>query len=436
MNRLKKYQPMYILTPFFTLLITLLTFMTPLYSQVPAPAQERPLAFVNGTIHTVSNGVVEGGTVLVEMGKIVAVGESIEIPSNAEIVDLDGRHLFPGLIDAWSEMGLFEIGQVSMTVDLNEQGSVNPNVRAEAAFNPESRHIGVARSAGVLATVSTPAGGLISGKSAAMMLDGWTWQEMVIRPGAGLVINWPSTNNENSYGNSLKYLREFFADSRAYRSARVAMGEGSALAFDIRMEAMIPVLEQNVPVVVQADEVRQIQDAISWSQEEGLRIVILGGRDSHYILNHLSRHRIPVIVTSVLDSPNRDWEPYDSRYSLPAKLYDAGVKFAIAGASDAAYANRLPWEAGAAVAFGLPLDEALKAVTISPAEILGFEDRLGTIEPRKDATLLITTGHPLEYDTEILQAYIEGRKIDMRDAHLQFYEKYREKVDQRQGTPR
>jgi len=396
--------------------------------QIPAPPQTGVIALTGGTVHTVSGDVIENGTVVFENGVITQVGGAVDVPAGARRVDVSGRHIYPGLIDAHSQLGLYEIGAVDVTVDLNELGALNPNARAHVAFNPESRHIGVARSNGVLVAVSSPQGGLIAGTSSAMALDGWTWEGMTLRPETGLIVHWPSPFQERQYDSSTRDLRDFFATARAYRAARAA--DPARHGVDARLEAMVPVLDGGVPVTVHASELRQIQDAVAWAEEEGVRLVILGGHDAGYVADLLAHRRIPVIVTTVLDAPNRAWEPYDTRYSLPARLHAAGVPFAIAGAGSAPYANRLPYEAGAATAFGLPADEALRAVTLSPARILGLDGRVGSIEVGKDATLLITTGDPLEYATAIEQAYVQGRRIDMRDAHRQFFEKYM----QRTGT--
>jgi imidazolonepropionase-like amidohydrolase len=427
--------------------------LTALHAQTPAPQQGRPVALTGGTIHTVTNGVIENGTILFEEGRITAIGTNVSIPSHAARVDVAGRHIYPGLVDAYSQMGLFEIGGFDVTIDVNELGDFNPNARAHIAFNPESRHIGVARSNGVLVTVSSPAGGLISGHSAAMMLDGWTWEQMTLQAEAGLIINWPSAalpafaqvggppggvggrsrgDAEAQYNESITRLTNWFADARAYRTARAAAAHHHAS--DARLEAMIPAIEGRVPVVIHANELRQIQDAVAWAAEEGVRMVLLGGRDATYVAPLLAQRQIPVLVTSVLTSPNRAWEPHDAGYALPAELHRAGVRVGITGAASAPYAHRLPYEAGAAIAYGLPADEALRAVTLNPAQFLGFADRVGSLEVGKDATLLITTGSPLEYATIVEQAYIEGRAIDMEDAHRRFFEKYAEKV--RQMTPR
>ena len=416
-----------------TILVFYLNITTIAQAQTPAPAQTEPIALVGGTIHTISGDVIENGTLLFEDGKITAIGTDVELPAGVRTEDVSGKKIYPGLIDAWNQMGIYEIGAVDMSTDINEQGIVNPNVMVERAFNPESRWIGVARSAGVLTSVTAPGGGLISGQSAAMIMDGWSWEEMTLKAGTGLIVNWPSTGDEENYAENLQVLNDVFANARAYKKAREAMDAGQAARHDLdtRWESMIPVFAGERPVVVNANEVRQIQDAITWSEQEEVDLIILGGRDSHLVADHLKRKEIPVIITTVLASPNRDWESYDARYTLPAKLHQAGVEFAIAGTSSAPNANRLPFEAGAAAAFGLPVEEALKALTLYPAKILGIDDRVGSIETGKDATLLIATGNPLEYATQIEQVYVQGRKSDMMDMHRQFYEKYREKVEQR-----
>lgn len=399
-----------------------------IYAQIPSAPQSGPVALVGGTIYTVSGDIIENGTLLFDNGVITAIGTAVELPEGTQIEDVTGKMIYPGLIDAYSQMGIYEIGAVNLTVDVNEQGPVNPNVKVERAFNPESRHIGIARSAGVLTAVTSPGGGLISGQSAAMHMDGWAWDTMTLRSGVGMVVSWPSPNN-NNYKSNIEAIREAFANARAYKKAREAEG-APRHDIDTRWEAMMPVFDREMPVVVNADDVRQIQDAITWALEENVRMILLGGRDSHLITEYLKRNDIPVIITTVLTSPSRAWESYDARYTLPSKLYEAGVEFAIAGAASAANANRLPLEAGAAAGYGLPVDEALKSITLSPARILGLQDRIGALEVGLDATFLITDGNPIEYATQVEQVYILGSKSDMRDMHRQFYEKYREKVDQ------
>lgn len=415
-------------------------------AQVPAPPQSRPVALTGATIHTITNGVIQNGTIVFDNGVITAVGSNVAVPANAERIDVSGKHIYPGLIDAYSAMGLEEIGAVDVTLDMDELGDFNPNVRAEVAVNPESRHIGTARSNGVLVTVTTPSGGAISGLSAALMLDGWTWESMTLQSGVALNVEWPNPNprprfgffmmqqQQNntpppSYAEQVRSLREMFATARAYRDAKAS---GTPHDTDSRWEAMVPVVNGEVPVVVSANSVQQIQDAIAFGEAEGLRIVLRGAGDALFVADHLAAKRIPVLLTSTMEQPGRAWQGYDNNYSLPARLHEKGVRFAITGGSSAPYTHRLPWEAGSAVAFGLPEEEALRAVTLYPAQFLGIDDRVGSLEPGKHATLLITTGNPLDYLASIEQAYVQGRAIDMMDSFKQLYEKYSEKVKQTQ----
>ena len=408
--------------------------------RMTVPPQSEPVALQGATIHTVTNGVIENGTILFDNGVIIAVGTDVQIPQGARVVDVSGKHIYPGLIDAYSTVGISEIGAVGVSSDVNELGDFNPNVRAEVAVNAESRHIGTTRSSGVLVSLSTPGGGLISGMSSALSLEGWTWEEMSIESAAALNVNWPDPNPGSGrgrggfggpqeepvpYAERVQQLKDFFSEARAYRDA-VAAGE--EVRTDSRYAAMIPALDRVIPVVVNADGAAQINDAITWALKEDLWLVIRGGGDAIHVADRLVANDIPVILTSTMAAPGRDYEGYDGAYSMPARLYEAGVKFAISGGSGALYSNRLPWEAGVAVAFGLPEEEALKAVTINAAEFMGLDDRVGSLEPGKQATLLITTGTPLDMTSDIEQSYIQGREIDMMDIQKWFFDKYMIKV--------
>ena len=416
--------------------------------RMTVPPQSEAVALRGATIHTVTNGVIENGTILFENGVIRAIGTDVEIPTGTRVVDVSGKHIYPGLIDAYSTVGISEIGSVDVSSDVNELGDFNPNVRAEVAVNAESRHIGTTRSAGVLVTLTTPGGGLISGMSSAMSLEGWDWEEMSIESAAALNVNWPNPNSGGgrggrggrgrgfgpgpqesppTYAERVQQLKDFFAEARAYRDATTA---GEEVRTDSRYTAMIPALNGEIPVVVSADGAAQINDAITWAQQEGVRLVIRGGGDAIHVADRLVANDIPVILTSTMAAPGRDYEGYDGAYTMPARLHEAGVRFAISGGSGALYTNRLPWEAGVAVAFGLPEEEALKAVTINAAEFMGISDKVGSLEPGKQATLLITTGTPLDMTSDIEQSYIQGREIDMNDIQKHFFDKYMEKVRQ------
>ena len=406
------------------------------------PKQSQRTALRGATIHTVTKGVIQNGTIIFDAGKIIAVGANIEIPAGTKIVDVTGKHIYPGLIDAYSSVGISEIGAVDMSNDVNAVGDFNPNVHTDVAVNAESRHIGTTRSQGVLTTITTPGGGLISGMSSAMSLEGWSWEEMSLESAAALNVNWPDPSSRGgrfggiggppagprqTYEERVRPLKDYFAEARAYRDA-VAAGE--KVRTDARYAAMIPALNGRIPVVVSANGTSQINDAITWAKQDKLRLIIRGGDDAIFVADRLKAENIPVILTSTMDAPNRDYDGYDAVYARAAQLYKKGVKFVISGGSGSLYSDRLPYEAGVAVAFGLPEEEAIKAVTINAAELMGLSDRLGSLEPGKQATFLITTGTPIDTRSNILQAYIQGRELDMNDIQKHFFQKYMEKVKQ------
>jgi imidazolonepropionase-like amidohydrolase len=231
-----------------------------------------------------------------------------------------------------------------------------------------------------------------------------------------------------TYEERVQQLKNYFAEARAYRDAVAAKEQ---VRTDARYMAMIPALDRKIPVVVSANGTSQINDAITWAKQENLRLIIRGGDDAIHVADRLRAENIPVILTSTMDAPNRAHEGYDAAYARAAQLHKAGVKFAISGGAGSLYTDRLPYEAGVAVAFGLPEEEAIKAVTINAAEFMGLSDRLGSLEVGKQATLLITTGTPIDMTSNILQAYIQGRELDMTDIQKHFFEKYMEKVRQR-----
>ena len=411
--------------------------------------QEQPVVLRGATIHTVTKGTITNGTIVMERGKITAIGGAeVATPRGAKVVDLTGKHIYPGLIDAYSTVGLTEIGSVDMSNDISELGDFNPNVRADVAVNAESRHIGTTRSAGVLVAFSTPEGGVISGLSSAMSLEGWTWEEMSMKGAAALNVKWPDPNAQprrgggpggpggrggpggpppKSYAEQVQAIKDYFAEARAYRDA---VKSDQVMRTDPRYAAMTPALNGAIPVVVAAEGAAQINDAITWAKAEGVKLVIRGGRDALFVADRLKAEGVPVILTSTMSAPDRQYESYDNAYATPAKLHAAGVKFAIAGGSGGLYSYRLPWEAGVAVAFGLPEEEALKAVTINAAEFMGVADKVGSLEVGKEGTLLITTGTPLDMTSTIIQSYIQGREINMMDIHKLFFQKYMEKIKQ------
>jgi len=412
---------------FISMLITVDISTT--YSQIPAPVQSKTIALTGGTIFTVSGEIIKNGTVVFEDGIITGVGFDAMIPENAEVINTTGKYIYPAMIHARSSAGLSEIGRVTETVDLNEHGAINPNVRAQVAFNSESEHIPLTRTHGIAVTVATPTGGIISGLSAAMLTDGWNWEEMTLKAPVALIVNWPGMSDAETRNNVLKELSNAFSAARRYKKAKEASVKQGVPHHntDVRWEAMIPVLEGAVPVHVNANELTQIQSAISWAEKENIRLVIVGGRDAGYVIPQLKEKNIPVIVTPVIDGPSRQWEEYDRSYRLPFMLYEAGIEYCIAGDFGAANAIRLAHHPSSAVAFGLPHDEALKSITLYPAQILGLDEKMGSIEAGKDASLVIADGNLLELSTQIEQVYIQGREVHMHDKHRRLFERYKER---------
>lgn len=396
--------------------------------QLPSSAQLEPVALINGTVITVSGEIIEQGTVVVEDGIITAVGKDVEVPAGARVKDINGKYLYPAMIHSGTYLGLMEIFRVREATDISEFGDINPNVRVEVAFNSESRHIPLARSHGIAVGIVTPTGGIISGMAAAMLTDGWSWEDMVYKSSIGMVVNWPAMRNVKERDANIEKLSEAFYQARRYYKAKHSSGV-NVHATDVRWEAMIPVLKKEVPVIINASEYRQIQSAIEWAEKEDLNIILSGVNQADMVLPHLKERDIPVIVNSVLSGPARQWEPYDQSLTLPAKLYEAGIRFAISGEASAANTIRLPNHAAAAVAFGLPEDEALKSITLYPAQIFGIDNKMGSIETGKDASLIIADGNLLHLSTQIEQVYIQGKKVDMLNQHRMFYEKYLEKYE-------
>ena len=429
-----------------TLLLAVIT-VSIASDQVPAPPQTHPILLMNATIHPVSADEIQRGAILFEKGIITAIGRRVtNLPDNTETIDLLGKHIYPGMIAAASVIGLTEIGAVAVTRDFSERGEVNPNVRAEVAYHPDSEIIPVTRSNGVLLAHSCPTGGLISGTSAVMMLDGWTWETSTLKAPAGLHINWPNmgavrsryfriTEEEASKRReeTLKKLDTIFEEARRYLVAKEAADQSGKIELetDLRWEAMLPVLRREVSVFMHASEVRQIESAVEWANRQNVKMVIVGGYDAWRVADLLKKYEIPVIYETVNSLPRRRWEDFDTPFTGPVKLYEAGVKYCISmGTGGASNHRNTPYEASKAASYGLPKDEALKSVTLYAAEVLGIADKAGSLEKGKDATLMITDGDPLEITTQVEQVYIQGKKIDMSDRHKVLYDKYKEKYRQ------
>ncbi len=412
--------------------------------QIPGPPQDHPIIFTGATIHTVSHGVLENAEILFDGGKIISVGHNLSAMYKIEKIDATGKHIFPGLISAGSTLGLQEIGAVRATRDYAEVGRINPNVRANVSYNPDSELIPISRSNGILLALSVPRSGRISGTSSLMMLDGWTWEDATLKHPVGLHLFWPSMKvpkkdkekedktEKDSRLKSIQKIDDLIQESRAY--LKLKESGSSSYKHDLRLEGMLPILTGDIPVFIHANEVRQIEAAVYWADRQNLEMVLVGGKDSWRTTTLLKEREIPVIYTQTHSTPMRRFENYDQAFTTPFQLYAAGVKFCISNSESTfqtPHIRNLPYYAAKAASYGLPWEEALRSITLSTAEILGVEERVGSLDAGKDATFFIANGDILDIRTQVERAYIQGREIDLSDRHKMLYEKYKVKYQQK-----
>jgi imidazolonepropionase-like amidohydrolase len=420
----------------------------------------------NADVYPVTGAEMKGVSVLVQDGKIADIGAKIVAPKGMRVVDAKGLRVYPGMIDSGTELGLAEIESVRESVDTGELGEFMPQLRALVAVNPGSEHFGVVRVNGITSVMTFPSTGargggggggrfgggeqqLIAGQAALIHTDGWTWEDMAVERTAAMHLLFPAiagrggrgggaipdsvlelisgtagatyTQARRTYEQQISKLNDFFDQARQYQKERAAHAPG--FKTDLKLEAMIPVLEGKVPMAVSAGRASAIHDAIAFADKQNIKIVILQPRELGKAAAELKAKNIPVILGRVLALPQAEDDPYDQAFTLPSEAYKAGVKFAF-GTFDNEFVRNLPFEAAAAVAFGLPYDEALKAITINPAEIWGVGNELGSVEKGKWADLLITTGDPLEIQSGIKHLYIKGREVELTNKQTRLYEKY------------
>jgi imidazolonepropionase-like amidohydrolase len=403
------------------------------------------VAIRNATIHPVSSAPIANGTIVFANGVITAVGANVTVPNGATVIDGTGLSVYPGMFDAGTSIGLTEIDAVPGTVDTAELGDFNPNARAEVAINPHTEVVPVTRVNGVTTAVAVPEGGIISGTSAVIQLAGWTPQEMTLLAPAAMHVRFPrlrtggfgdqpqdeeaEKERKKSYTRELDRLRDLMRDAQAYgraAAARKASRDVRRFDRDLVLEALVPVVEGRLPVVLHANLARDIKAALEFADEFKLKVILAGAQDAGRVAAEIKRRNVPVIIGPILSLPPREDDPYDYLYALGKTLHDAGIRFAIQ-TSDAHNSRNLPYHAASSAAFGLPKDEALKAVTLYPAQIFGVADRLGSLEVGKLANVIVTDGDPLEIRTNVHRVFIGGEEIPMESRHTLLYEKFRKR---------
>lgn len=408
-------------------------------------------AIKGAKIYTLVGAPIENGTVIIRDGKIAAVGANVEIPSDAQVIDATGLEIYPGLFDPITQIGLNEVGAVSATVDVTELGDYNPDLVAATAVNPASAHILVTRASGITHVVAvpgssgfdSPGGGVITGQASAFNLAGWTMDDMQINRSVAMVINWPSLDTRTFDFSTFTIKQKPYADAKKEYDAAIdslsdwldrarhyaqAKEKGSPADFerDLKLEALVPVVEGKLPVLVIAGEARDIRNAVDFCSKQNLRMILADGSEAWKVKDLLKEKNIPVILGPTERLPDEEDAPYDKPMTQPAELQAAGIEIAFSSFGTS-FSRRLSQYAGTAVGYGLPHDEALKAVTLNAAKMFGIADQLGTIETGKMANLIVTNGDPLEIATQVRYLFIKGRLTSTDNRQLDLYEKYRKR---------
>ena len=417
----------------------------------PPPGPQATIAIRGARIVTVSGPELARGTVVVSGGRITAVGADAAVPAGATVIDGAGLTVYPGMMDAGTSLGLSEIGQgAAATVDVSEVGTFNPNAQAFYGVNPQSAHIGVTRVVGVTHVLTRPSGGVVSGQAALLNLAGSTVPEMNVVPRAAMVIELPRSGfGGGRFGGGFAFaaaanpqevsrtrtrqldsLRALLRDAEAYAQVQEAYAKDRSLPRprqDVVLASLVPAARRQMPVLFIADRAADIREAVAFAEEMKLQPIIVGGRDAWQVAAFLKQKDVPVLLSAVMDLPSREDDPYDVNFSAPAKLAAAGVRFAVTSGDQGAETRNLPYTAGMAAAFGLSKADALKSVTLWPAQILGVGDRLGSIEVGKMANLVVTDGDLLEARTQTKHLIIDGRVVPLESKHTDLNDRFKDR---------
>lgn len=413
------------------------------HDYVPGAVQQKPILIQGGNLFTVSGPMQAQTDILFENGRISLIGKNLPVPADAEVIDATGQNVYPGLIAAYTAVGLSEVTAVRATNDVVEIGSVTPEVSTHIAYNPDSELLPSIRANGITTVQVAPGGSLIRGRSSIMNLDGWTREDAAVKINDGLHLTWPSSRINTAWWESRTpeeqkkqmaeardRLRELFDDARAYMLAKETDATND---IDLRWEAMIPVLKRKIPLFVKANDVRQIEEAVAFGEEQKVRIILVSAGEVWKVTELLRDKNIPVILGPIFGPPMRRADGYDTPNRTPSILRKAGVKFCIAQGDRRGWpaswtAKNLPFQAGTAVGYGLSPDQALRAITLSVAEILGIDNEVGSLDVGKRATIIISDGDVMDHITHnVTHMWIDGRKVDLDNRQKEFYRKYQQK---------
>ncbi|WP_420572567.1 amidohydrolase family protein [Kordia sp.] len=430
---MKKY--IYIYTLCLTVLFSSLSFA----QQTPAPKQSQAISIVGATAHIGNGFVIEDATVVFENGKITRIGTSASTQSSGKIIDAKGKHVYPGFISPNSTLGLVEVDAVRATRDDDETGSFNPHIRSLIAYNTESKVVESCRPNGILTAQITPRGGAVSGTSSIVHLDAWNWEDAAIKVDDGIHMNWPNNFSRGrwwlgeprglrpnkNYAKQLVQIQDTFDETINYLN-------GSRSPKNLPFEAMKGLIDGSQTLFVHVDTEKGILDAINFAKKNKLKIVIVGGYHAHKVATTLHQNKIPVLLHRTHSVPESDDEDYDLSYKKAKILTDAGVLVGLenSGQMERMNTRNLPFLAGTVAAHGLEKEKALQLITSNTAKILGIDDRLGTLEVGKDATLFISEGDALDMRGNILTyAFIQGRMLSLETHQTKLWKRYMKKYD-------
>jgi len=422
-------------------LVIILFVAANLNAQTPYPAgpQQKPVLINGATIHVGNGQVVENGTLAFEAGKLTYVGPSAGAPadkSKYDVIDASGKQIYPGFIMPNSQLGLEEISSVRATIDFSEHGDFNPNVRSLISYNTDSEIIPTYRFNGILLAEASPRGGVISGTSSVMQLEGWNWEDAAYSKDVAIHLNWPGMQKRRfdfetftlvseanpDYAKNIEEINLFFNDAISY-------GKLSNKEVNLKMEAMQGLFSGSQALIIHANMAKEIVDGVKFAQAHGIkRITVLADDQALKVAAFLKENNIPVILPPVHSVPTRDDDAVDLPYELPSLLSKAGITFALSHEGMLANGRNLPFYAGTAVAYGLDKEEALKAITLNPAKILGIDKTTGSLETGKDATLFISAGDALDFrGNKIIDAFIVGKHITLNSKQQELYDRFSKK---------
>lgn len=420
---------------------------------LPAKPQKGLIFIKNATIHVGNGKVIENGTIRIRDGKIEEVGANVSIPADdVQVFDVKGKHVYPGLILPTSNLGLVGINSVRATQDVREIGDMNPNVRSLVAYNTDSKVINTLRSNGILLANVVPEGSFVAGTSSVVQLDAWNWQDAAYKSDEGLHVYMPTLMPRPSFGRfgggggggpqapaadpvkegleKIEGLKTFFREAKAY------LGEIKHEETNLKFEAVKGLFDKKQKLYVHANTVKQILVALDFVKEFGFDMVIVGGSDSWQLADLLKKNNVSVILQQPHSLPTGEDDDVDQPYKTAAALQKAGVLFAISDDDAQTRGRNLAFNAGTAAAYGLSKEEALAAISLNAAKIMGMADQTGSIEAGKDANIVVSDGDILDMRTSnVTDAFIQGRKIDLTDKHKLLNERYEQKYDLKKPKP-